>query len=112
MSKKPATLAAALAALLVSTSAFADPPRWAPAHGARAKPQAPHHYQPVRGHYAHYPAHRVVVVHRPYVQRHYVVPAKVIVHQPPAYVVTAPPLRPAPLGWTLDVGLRFGGDWR
>ncbi|HXM82722.1 MAG TPA: hypothetical protein VN929_12445 [Burkholderiales bacterium] len=67
MLMKKLTLAAA--ALAVSATAFADPPRWAPAHGYRGDHNAPHYV--VRPAYRHYyyqpyyrPAPRVVVVQR------------------------------------------------
>jgi len=66
MLMKKLTLAAA--ALAVSATAFADPPRWAPAHGYRGDHYAPHYV--VRPAYHHYyqpyyrPAPRVVFVQR------------------------------------------------
>ena len=66
MLMKKLTLAAA--ALAVSATAFADPPRWAPAHGYRGDHYGPHYV--VRPAYRHYyqpyyrPAPRVVVVQR------------------------------------------------
>jgi len=64
-------LTVAAAALAISATAFAEPPRWAPAHGYRGDHYAPHYV--VRPAYRHYyyqpyyyrPAPRVVVVERP-----------------------------------------------
>src|SRR2546427_10691504 len=60
-------LTVAAAALAISATAFAEPPRWAPAHGYRGEHYAPHYV--VRPAYRHYyyqpyyyrPAPRVVV---------------------------------------------------
>src|SRR6267378_2821416 len=68
MLMKKLTVAAALA---ISATAFAEPPRWAPAHGYRGEHYAAHYV--VRPAYRHYyyqpyyyrPAPRVVVVQRP-----------------------------------------------
>lgn len=68
-----ATLAAA--ALAAATPAQADPPRWAPAHGWRAK--HPHD------------GHRVLVV-QPRPHYHYFAPRPVVVVPPPAPVYYRP----------------------
>ncbi len=45
-------LTVAAAALAISATAFAEPPRWAPAHGYRGEHYAPHYV--VRPAYRHY----------------------------------------------------------
>lgn len=73
--RKLAVLTAAGAALGAATPVFADPPRWAPAHGYRAK---------------HYVPRMVPVYPRPYV----VVPRQpVVAYRAPVYYV--PPPAPA-----------------
>src|SRR6266403_2241610 len=65
------TCALPISALAISATAFAEPPRWAPAHGYRGDHYAAHYV--VRPAYRHYyyqpyyyrPAPRVVVVQRP-----------------------------------------------
>lgn len=113
MLKKTLTLAAAAAALFACASAFADPPRWAPAHGWRAK-----HYdhRPLgydrhdRHYYGHY-REKVVVHHYAPVVRHvHVPPRPVVVYHEPAYVVPGAVVGATPYGWSVD--LRFGGGWR
>ena len=78
-----------------ATPAFADPPRWAPAHGYRA-----HERQEIENrHYHHHPVVREVIVRRPVVvQRTVVVERPIYVERPvyysePAY---APPVYDAP----------------
>jgi uncharacterized protein YcfJ len=82
--------------LAAAAPAFADPPRWAPAHGYRHHPQqvvVKHHHRPVVREVI---VRQTVVVERPvYVHR----PA-IVVHQPPAYyggraVYAAPAYDPA-----------------
>jgi hypothetical protein len=59
-------LTVAAAALAISATAFAEPPRWAPAHGYRGDHYAPHYVvRPAYRHYYYQPAPRVVVVERP-----------------------------------------------
>jgi hypothetical protein len=84
-------------ALGFSGAVLADPPRWAPAHGYRAKHQHHHHY---RSHYYHAP-HRVVVV-----------PAPRVVYAPPPPVVypyyAAPVVvHPAPVYAAPSLSIRF-----
>jgi len=67
--------------LLAAAPAFADPPRWAPAHGWRAQHYRPHHYYPAPA-YVYYPARPVVVA-----------PPPVYYAPPPVYY--APPPAPA-----------------
>jgi len=67
--KKLAIAAAAGTALLGASSAFANPPHWAPAYGWHAKHR--HHYQP-----------RPVVIYAP---------APVYYAPPPVYYVAPPP---------------------
>jgi len=66
MLMKKLTLAAT--ALAVSATAFADPPRWAPAHGYRGDRYAPHYVVRPAYHHSYQPyyrpAPRVVVVQR------------------------------------------------
>jgi hypothetical protein len=82
---------AAAATLGFSSGAFADPPRWAPAHGWRA------HHQPAR---VYYYAPRPV----------YVVPAPRVVYAappPPVVYYPAPAYRPAPVYATPGVSIRL-----
>ena len=77
----------AASALLGAAPAFADPPRYAPAHGWRSQH---HHYRP-----------RPVVVYAP--PRVYYAPAPVYYAPPPVYyapppVVYVPPPRPVIYG--------------
>jgi hypothetical protein len=95
MLKNTVLALSAAAAALVSTSVLADPPRWAPAHGYRAKH---HHYN--HHHYYHAPR-RVVVV-----------PAPRVVYAPPPPVVypyyAAPVVvRPAPVYAAPAISIRF-----
>jgi hypothetical protein len=78
-------LAVTAFALALATPALADPPRWAPAHGWRAK------------HYPHHPAPRFAVV-QPSLHYCYA----------PRPVVVVPP--PAPVYYGPSVHARIDGD--
>jgi uncharacterized protein YcfJ len=96
MLAKKALCTLAVGALFAAASpAFADPPRWAPAHGYRA------HERPfvVERHYHHQPVVREVIVRRPVVmQRTVVVERPVYVERPIYYSepVYAQPVYGAP----------------
>jgi uncharacterized protein YcfJ len=81
----------ALGTLLIAAApAFADPPRWAPAHGYR------HNHERVVVRHHHPAAKRTVIVREPVVVRRTVIVERpVVVHRPavvhrPVYVAPAP----------------------
>ena len=78
-------------ALGFSGAVLADPPRWAPAHGYRAKHQHKHHHY--RHHY--YAPRPVVVVPAPRVV--YAPPPPVVYPYYAAPVAHVPVVRPAPV---------------
>jgi hypothetical protein len=90
-SKTILTLAAGT--LFAAAPAYADPPRWAPAHGYHSK----HERVVVKHRRDHRPAVReVVVVRRPVVVKRTVVVERPVYLQRPVYYA-APPVRPAPV---------------
>jgi len=100
LSKPLALVIAAGASLLVAAPTFAQPPRWAPAHGWRAQQPQQQAHHPDR---CHHQPNVVVVYPRHYT---YVAPRPKVVLGQPAYVVY-PPVVAAPAQWA--VGLRIGG---
>jgi uncharacterized protein YcfJ len=90
-SKTVLTLAAGT--LFAAAPAYADPPRWAPAHGYHSK----HERVVVKHRRDHRPVVReVVVVRQPVVVKRTVVVERPVYIQRPVYYA-APPVRPAPV---------------
>jgi len=85
-------LTLAAGTLLAAAPAYAEPPRWAPAHGYRSN----HERVVVKHRQDHRPAVRhVTVVRQPVVVRRTVVVERPVYVQRPVYYA-APPVRPAP----------------
>lgn len=91
LTKKTLSTLAVGALFAAATPAFADPPRWAPAHGYRG-----HERQVfVERHHFHQPAVREVIVRRPVVVQRTVVVERPVYYSEPAYS-SEPVYAPAP----------------
>jgi uncharacterized protein YcfJ len=94
MNARKTILTLAAGTLLAAAPAFADPPRWAPAHGSRHNPER---VVVVKQRHDHRPAVRqVVVVREPVIVRRTVVVERPVYVQRPVYY-GAPPVHAAPI---------------
>jgi hypothetical protein len=95
--RKIALALAAGGTLLAAAPAFADPGRWAPAHGWRAKHHHHHHHYRSAA-YVYYPARPVVVVP----------PPRVVYAPPPVYYGRPAPVLYGHVPVSPNVGVSFG----